>query len=75
MQEGLEEAGMVTLEEVPTISALQMIQTTLHTNQECKVTALCRELSIKPGEGQSILFMTTMSLVLCTMLQRGWQSQ
>ena len=32
MQEGLEEAGGATLEEVLTTSACPMIQTTLHTN-------------------------------------------
>ena len=36
MQKGLEEAGTATLEEVPTTSACPMIQTTLHTNLECK---------------------------------------
>ena len=75
MQEELEEAGLTTLEEVPTTSAFQMIQTTLHTNLGCKGSALCMELNIKHGEGQSILFMTTMFLVLCAMLQHGLQSQ
>ena len=36
MLEGLEEAGMATLEEVPTTSACLMIQTTLNTNQVYK---------------------------------------
>ena len=75
MQEGLEEPGLTTLEEVPTTSAFQMIQTTLHTNLEYKGSALCMEQSIKHGEDQSILFMTTMFLVLCAMLQQGLQSQ
>ena len=34
MQEGLEEAGLATLEEVPTTSACPMIQTTFNTNLE-----------------------------------------
>ena len=46
MQEGLEEAGLDALEEVPTTSACLMIQTTLHTSLECKGLALCMELSI-----------------------------
>ena len=71
MPEGLEEPGLATLEEVPTTSACPMIQTTLHTNLECKGSALCMELSIKPLEDQSILFTTTTSPVLCAMLQRG----
>ena len=76
MQEGLEEAGIATLEEVPTTSACLMIQTTLHTNLECKGQALCMELSINHiQEDHSKLFMTTMSPVLCAMLQQGWQSQ
>ena len=75
VQEGLEEPGLTTLEEVPTTSAFQMIQTTLHTSLEYKGSALCMERSIKHGEGQSILFMTTMFLVLCAMLQQGLQSQ
>ena len=72
--EGLEEAGLTTLEEVPTTSAFQMIQTTLHTNLGCKGGAMCMEQSIEHGEG-SILFMTTIFLVLCAMLQQGLQSQ
>ena len=34
MQEGLEEAGLPTLEEVPTTSACPMIQTNFNTNLE-----------------------------------------
>ena len=75
MQEGLEEAGTATLEEVPTTSACLMIQTTLHTNLECKEPALCMELSMNHGEDHSELFNITMSPVLCAMLQQGWQSQ
>ena len=75
MQEGLEEPGGGTLEEVPTTSACPMIQTTLHTNQECKEPALCMELSINHIQDHFKLFMTTMSPVLHAMLQQGWQSQ
>ena len=75
MKEGLEEAGTATLEEVPTTSACPMIQTTFDTHLECKGSALCMELSMKYGEGQSILFMTTMFPVLCATLQQGLQSQ
>ena len=76
MQEGLEEAGGATLEEVPTISACPMIQTTFDTYLECKVTALCMELSMNHGEEDHFeLFTTTMPPVLCAMLQQGWQSQ
>ena len=75
MQEGLEEAGLDTLEEVPTTSACPMIQTTLHTNLECKVTALCMELSINHIQDHSQLFKTTMSPALHAMLQQGWQLQ
>ena len=78
MQEGLEEAGLATLEEVPTTSACPMIQTTLHTNLVYKGGAMCMELSIRQGDhGQdhSKLFMTTMFPVLCAMLQQGWQLQ
>ena len=46
MKEGLEEAGIVTWEEVPTTSACPMIQTTLHTNLECKSGATHMELNI-----------------------------
>ena len=75
MQEGLEEAGLGTLEEVPTTSACPMIQTTFDTNQECKDLALCMELSINHIQDHSQLFMSTMSPVPCAMLQQGWQSQ
>ena len=75
MQEGLEEAGLDTLEEVPTTSACPMIQTTFNTHLECKGLALCMELSIIHSEDHSMLLMTTMSPVLCAMLQQGWQSQ
>ena len=76
MQEGLEEAGMATLEEVPTTSACPMIQTTLHTDLECKVTVLFMEPSITHimDLSHSQLFMTTMFPVLYAMLQQGWQS-
>ena len=74
MEEGLEEAGIATLEEVPTTSAFQMIQTILHTNLECKGSALCMEQSIKLWEGHFILFMTTMFPVPCATLQQGLQS-
>ena len=50
MKEGLEEAGIATWEEVPTTSACPMIQTTLHTNLECKGGAMCMELSIRLGD-------------------------
>ena len=50
MQEGLEEAGLATWEEVPTTSACQMIQTTFNTQLECKVSAMCIELSMNHGE-------------------------
>ena len=76
MQEGQEEAGIATLEEVPTTSACPMIQTTLHTNLECKGGAMCMELNISHiQEDHSELFMITTSPVLCAMLQQGWQSQ
>ena len=76
MQEGLEEAGLPTLEEVPTTSACPMIQTTFDTLLGCKVSAKCMELSMNYGEeGHSKLFTATMSPVLCAMLQQGWQSQ
>ena len=75
MQEGLEEAGIATLEEVPTTSACPMIQTTLHTNLECKDPALCMELSINHILDHSQLLRTTMSPVLHAMLQQGWQLQ
>ena len=75
MQEGLEEAGIATLEEVPTTSACPMIQTILHTNLVYKGGAMCMELSMKQGEHHSKLFSNTMSPVLCAMLQQGWQSQ
>ena len=56
------------------LCACPMIQTTLHTNLECKGSALCMELSMKYGEeGHSKLFTATMSPVLCAMLQQGWQ--
>ena len=45
MQEGLEEAGLATWEEVPTTSACPMIQTTLNTNRVYKGGALCMELN------------------------------
>ena len=75
MQEGREEAGIATWEEVPTTSACPMIQTTLHTNLECKVKVLCMELSMNYGEEDHSgkLFSNTMSPVLCAMLQQGWQ--
>ena len=75
MQEGLEEAGMAKLEEVPTTSACLMIQTTLHTNVGCKGGAMCMEQSMKQGEHHSELFTNTMFPVLCVMLQQGWQLQ
>ena len=72
-QEGLEEAGLATLEEVLTTSACPMIQTTLHTHLECKGGALCMELSIRHlmDLSHSQLLKITMSLVLCAMLQQG----
>ena len=73
MQEELEEAGGATWEEVPTISACRMIQTTFDTHLECKVTALCMEQSIIQWEVHSELFKTTTFPVLCAMLQQGWQ--
>ena len=75
MQEGLEEASMATVEEVPTTSACQMIQTTLHTHLECKGGAMCMELSTRHIMGHSELLKTTMSPVPCAILQQGWQSQ
>ena len=76
MQEGLEEAGGATLEEVLTTSACPMIQTTLHTNLGCKGGALCMELSINHSqEDHSQLLRNTMFPVLSAMLQQGWQSQ
>ena len=75
MQEGLEEAGIATWEEGPTTSACPMIQTTFDIHLECKVTALCMELSMNHGEDHSKLFFTTTSPVLCAILQQGWQSQ
>ena len=75
MQEGLEEAGLATLEEVPTTSACLMIQITLHTNLECKDSVLCMELSIIHSVDHSDLFMTTMFHVLCAMLQQERQLQ
>ena len=75
MQEGLEEAGIAMMEEVPTTSACPMIQTTFDTNQECKGLALCMELSINHIQDHFKLFTTTMSPVLSAMLQQGWQSQ
>ena len=78
MKEGLEEATIATWEEVPSTSVCPMIQTTtiLDTNLEFKDLLLCTELNMKQEEeGHSQLFMTTMSLALCAMLQRGWQSQ
>ena len=75
IEEGLEEAGLPTLEEVQTTSACPMIQTTLHTNLECKDGVMCMELNINHMQDHSKLFTTTMSPVLCVMLQRGWQSQ
>ena len=75
MQEGLEEACLETVEEVPTTSACPIIQTTLHTNLECKDSVLCMELSIIHSVDHSDLFMTTMFHVLCAMLQQEWQSQ
>ena len=76
MKEGLEEAGMATLEEVPTTSACPMILTTLNMHLECKVTAMSMELSMNHGEEDHFeQFTTTMSPGLCAMLQQGWQSQ
>ena len=76
MQEGLEGAGMATLEEVPTTSACPVIQTTLNINLECKEPAMCMELSMNHvQEGHFELSTTTMFPVLCAMLQQEWQSQ
>ena len=70
MEEGLEEPGMATLEEVPTISACPVIQITLHMNQGCKGGATYMELNISHiQEDHSELFMITMSPVPCAMLQ------
>ena len=52
MQEELEEAGGATLEEAPTTSACPMIQTTFDTHLECKVSALCMELSMQMVGGE-----------------------
>ena len=59
-------------EEQPTTSACLMIQTISATHLEFKGTAMCMEQSMRD---HSQLFMTTMSPVLCAMLQQGWQSQ
>ena len=75
MQDGLEEAGTATLEEVPTTSACSMIQTILDNNLGCKLTATCMELSIGQWEDHFKLFFDTMSPVLCAMFQQGQQSQ
>ena len=49
MQEGLEEASMLILEEMPTTSACLMIQIILQTNLGCKGGALYMELSGPQG--------------------------
>ena len=73
MQGGLVEPITLTREEQPTTSACLMIQTTSATVLE--VTAICMEQSIRHTVDHSQLLLTTMFLVLCAMLQRGWQSQ
>ena len=70
MQEGLEEAGLATWEEVPTTSACPMIQITFNTHLECKASAMCMELSIRHTMDHSQLLKTTMFPVLCAMLQQ-----
>jgi len=57
-------------------SACLMIQTISATVLEFKVTAMCMEQNINHTmANHSRVLSTTMFLVLCAMLQRGWQSQ
>ena len=76
MEGGLVDHGMGIREEQPTTSACLMIQIISATNLEFKGTTMCTEQNMVLGEEcPSQLFMTITSLVLCAMLQQGWQSQ
>ena len=67
---------MYKREEQPTTSACLMIQTISATHLEYKGGAMCMEQSTNYSqEVPSQLLSTTMSPVLCAMLQQGWQSQ
>ena len=69
------EHGINIREEQSTTSACLMIQTISATHLEYKGTTMCMEQSTRQGEHHRQLSTTTMSLVLCAMLQQGWQSQ
>ena len=69
------EHGINIREEQPTTSACLMIQTISATHLEYKKTTMCMEQSARQGEHHRQLSTTTISPVLCAMLQQGWQSQ